>query len=243
MKRIDLAGKTFGALQAVRPVPSGETADGRPGWLVRCECGREKVVNADALRRGMITSCGCGAERARRRAATGNEKLSVDYSGQTFGELTALRRAAPGGVWRFRCSCGRETVAKIADVKSGTIQSCGHVLRETARRKIEIENTVEHFDGTTISRLRHIMRDPQVRGIRIRETASGALVYQVRLTLRRREIHVGTFGTLAEAERARREAERVYYLPLIEAWDAQHPHQDNAQQSFYDTNNMEQKGV
>lgn len=232
MKRIDLTGKTFGALQAVRPVPSGETADGRPGWLVRCECGREKVVNADALRRGMITSCGCGAERARRRAATGNEKLSVDYSGQTFGELTALRRAAPGGVWRFRCSCGRETVAKIADVKSGTIQSCGHVLRETARRKIEIDNTVEHFDGTTISRLRHIMQDPQVRGIRIRHTASGVPVYHVRLTLRRREIFVGAFGTLAEAERARREAERLYYLPLIEAWDARHPRPGNTPKSF-----------
>lgn len=50
--RIDLTGKRFGAVVALEPAASKDTADHRPGWRVRCDCGREKTVNADALRRG-----------------------------------------------------------------------------------------------------------------------------------------------------------------------------------------------
>ena len=57
-KRIDLIGKRFGALTALRPVPASETADHRPGWLVRCDCGREKIINSASLRNGLTLSCG-----------------------------------------------------------------------------------------------------------------------------------------------------------------------------------------
>lgn len=56
-------GRRFGALTAVQ-----ET---RPGvWLCRCECGREKVVEARDLLRGAVTSCGCGIARMRRAKAS-----------------------------------------------------------------------------------------------------------------------------------------------------------------------------
>lgn len=58
MKRIDLDGKRFGALTALRPVSASRTTDHRPGWLCRCDCGREKINNAASLRHGRTLSCG-----------------------------------------------------------------------------------------------------------------------------------------------------------------------------------------
>lgn len=217
---IDLTGQRFGALVAVRPVSAAETSDHRPGWLCRCDCGRQKVVNGGNLRAGRITSCGCHLERGRRRSLTPNSRPIVDYTGQTFYELTAVRRVG-SGTWLFRCSCGQEITARAAFVRSGAIQSCGHVLRETARRKADMagDNVLEFYDGTSVSRLRRLVSSPVVHGIRTVRTADGGTVYVARLVLRGKQIYLGRFASYDDAVRARREAERVYYLPIIEAFD------------------------
>jgi hypothetical protein len=49
---IDLAGKQFGRLTAVRPVPNSR-------WLCKCQCGAEHTVRTKHLLRGKIRSCGC----------------------------------------------------------------------------------------------------------------------------------------------------------------------------------------
>lgn len=55
-------GAVFGALTV-------EAVNGSRA-RVRCECGREKDVEARDLARGAVTSCGCGIERLRRAAAS-----------------------------------------------------------------------------------------------------------------------------------------------------------------------------
>lgn len=221
MERIDLSGRRFGALTAIRPVSADDTADHRPGWLVRCDCGREKVVNGSNLRRGKITSCGCGMEKAKKQShAMLAKNAHEDLTGQTFGELTAVSYIRTD-YWLWRCSCGQEIKARPSLVKPGNILSCGHILRETARRKIVEQNTVEHYDGTTVSRLRQIMASPTVHGIRKRYDANGNAYYQARLMLRGQYIHLGTYATRTEAEKARRRGEETYYLPIIEAFDKQ----------------------
>lgn len=219
MKRIDLTGRRFGSLIVVRHVPSAETNDGRAGWLVRCDCGREKTVNADALRRGKITSCRCGRTRNERVKATNMaDATHQDVTGQTFGELTAvsyIRR----DFWLWKCSCGKETEARLSLVKDGEIRSCGHILSETARKKAVEDNVFEHYDGTTVTRLRHIMANPETKGIKVRRLANGGCSYQARLMLRGKRINLGTFATREEAEKARREGERRYFLPIIEAFE------------------------
>lgn len=221
---IDLTGKRFGALVALRPVPSSETRDHRMGWLCRCDCGAEKVVNAGNLRTGKITSCGCHVERGKRRSAAGNPKAIVDYTGQTINELTALRRVGRG-VWLWRCSCGNEITAKPATVKAGKIQSCGHILAETGRSKCSPDgaNVVQHFDGTLVSVLRKIVNSSTIHGIREVRQSGGIIVWQARINLRGKQITLGTFRHREEAEEARRDAERKYYRPIIEEWDRLHP--------------------
>lgn len=54
--RIDVSGRVFGMLTALRPVP---TDDGPARWLCQCACGGQKMAEAGALRAGGVISCGC----------------------------------------------------------------------------------------------------------------------------------------------------------------------------------------
>jgi hypothetical protein len=59
----DLTGLKFGRLTVLERAPSLLKSEGRGGyaarWCVRCDCGADKIVYADQLRRGKTKSCGC----------------------------------------------------------------------------------------------------------------------------------------------------------------------------------------
>lgn len=223
MKQIDLTGMRFGALVALRPIPSDEMPSHRPGWLCRCDCGKEKAVARRYLLEGRITSCGCGLAKLKKRSEAGNPKAIVDFTGQKFYELTAIERVGRGK-WKFRCSCGNEIIARPATVKAGKIQSCGHILKEAVRQRIAADgqNVTQLYDGTMVTRLRNIMADKaHVLGVRMVPRVSQPC-YTARLCLRRKEIYLGSFPDYESAVEARRAAEEKYYMPIIEAWDETH---------------------
>src|SRR5215469_9810750 len=56
-KRYELAGKTFGRLYVIEFAGMGDDYASR--WLVRCECGTEKIVVGKNLTAGRTKSCGC----------------------------------------------------------------------------------------------------------------------------------------------------------------------------------------
>ena len=53
---MDLRGQRFGRFVVI---DRGAAKDGRTTWRCRCDCGQEKVVLAELLRRGDSRSCGC----------------------------------------------------------------------------------------------------------------------------------------------------------------------------------------
>lgn len=61
-KAPDLAGQRFGKLLVLQRV--SEPVARHVKYLCRCDCGTEKVVGADNLRRVMVTSCGCYRKRS-----------------------------------------------------------------------------------------------------------------------------------------------------------------------------------
>lgn len=75
-KVILLDGQRFGRLAVLRR--SGSNYHSRASWLCRCDCGTEKVISGQLLRRGQI-SCGCfRLERAVESSTThglGNHEL------------------------------------------------------------------------------------------------------------------------------------------------------------------------
>lgn len=58
MRLVNLAGKRFGRLTALR-VATGEEARSYVRWLCRCDCGVEKFIARTSLRSGDSQSCGC----------------------------------------------------------------------------------------------------------------------------------------------------------------------------------------
>lgn len=67
MRKQDLTGLQFGKLLVLQR--EGSNARGVSTWLCRCECGGEKVADADNLKRGRTASCGCLAQEQRKAAA------------------------------------------------------------------------------------------------------------------------------------------------------------------------------
>jgi hypothetical protein len=52
----------------------------------------------------------------------------LDLSGQVFGRLTVLARAANRGratAWHCRCTCGTTTIVRAGHLRSGNTRSCG----------------------------------------------------------------------------------------------------------------------
>jgi len=59
----DLTGQRFGRLTVTGRARNAKS--GKVMWLCRCDCGKEKAVCAQALKKGVTKSCGClKAERA-----------------------------------------------------------------------------------------------------------------------------------------------------------------------------------
>jgi hypothetical protein len=53
----DISGQRFGKLVALK----FEKLDrfGKALWLVRCDCGKEKIINASGMKANLVKSCGC----------------------------------------------------------------------------------------------------------------------------------------------------------------------------------------
>lgn len=119
----DLTGQTFGHWTVLEPAEPDKY--GRAKWLCRCDCGKERVVTADNLRRGVSTSCG----HAR------GENHRKDLIGQRFGRLTVTRyvrysSTANSSIWRCRCDCGKETDVSGRNLMTGHTTSCGCAMAE-----------------------------------------------------------------------------------------------------------------
>jgi hypothetical protein len=60
MALIDLAGQKFGRLLVIERV--GLNAGGNATWKCLCDCGTEKILDGNSIRRGFVKSCGCLAK-------------------------------------------------------------------------------------------------------------------------------------------------------------------------------------
>lgn len=92
--------------------------------LCRCDCGTERYVLERSLLYGGSESCGCLRKEAAEKA------VSYDLTGQTFGDLTVLRKAENqrknGGVWwTCQCSCGNLYDVPASLLITGKRTHCG----------------------------------------------------------------------------------------------------------------------
>ena len=132
---IDITGRKFGRLTALRRVANSPGTRTRPSGYVQyeclCDCGNMSVVYASALVNGHIRSCGClKSERA-------SEVRLKDLTGMRFGRLTVTRllstRSNDGGAtFECLCDCGRVITTTGHNLTSGDTRSCGCLKRDLA---------------------------------------------------------------------------------------------------------------
>jgi hypothetical protein len=124
----DLSGQHFGRW-TVRAY--AERRGPHHYWACICDCGMEKAVAQNSLKKGLSTSCGClKRELAGRRLQ--------DLTGQRFGRLVVIGRTENRGretVWNCRCDCGNETSVFATALKQGLTRSCGCLRAETTSKR------------------------------------------------------------------------------------------------------------
>ncbi len=68
-KKLDLAGKRFGNLEAL--FETGERRNGKIVWRCKCDCGNLFDACSDKLSLGLTKGCGCGKLKAKYDVASG----------------------------------------------------------------------------------------------------------------------------------------------------------------------------
>lgn len=129
---IDLTGKKFGKLTAIDIACHGGSHKSVK-WRCSCECGREKIVDSQLLKKGSITDCGC--------------RINDRLVGEKFGRLTVISNTGKrkGGkvIWLCRCDCGNLTEVMTCNLnmnKKNSTQSCG-CLRLEKHTKHNLSHT------------------------------------------------------------------------------------------------------
>lgn len=94
MKLIDLTGKTFGRLTVIERAES--TKHGAARWRCKCDCGNEKIVIGDELRKGNTKSCGCYAKETAKETAlkyiSGKNKTHGKTGTLIYKEWSGMKR-------------------------------------------------------------------------------------------------------------------------------------------------------
>ena len=95
-------------------------------YKCKCDCGNITIVQSSHLKNGHTKSCGCLRW----------EKASKHLIGRRFGKLTVLefygqtQDKSKSNLWKCKCDCGNEYIARGGSLLSGHTKSCGCYHRE-----------------------------------------------------------------------------------------------------------------
>lgn len=227
----DLTGQKFGRLTVLRLDQRKYLSPaGKPTrrWICRCDCGKELSVLQNALTgKNGTRSCGCSRRDTMRQ-------IGHDLTGKRFGRLTVLREIdleAPedNGTrrgWICQCDCGKQIVSTQKRLELDGLKSCGCLLSDLARYKIEKQNTVGHYDGTTVSAIRP-ERPPNknnTSGVKGVYWNTREKIWIAKIGVKGKSITLGRFKSLDDAKKARKDAEEKYFIPIIEEYKASDNH-------------------
>lgn len=225
MGRFDnLTGKRFGHLTVLK---RDEKSDGKPRWLCRCDCGNEKVVSSDSLRRGRVKSCGC----YRRKfigaiAQRGTNEYRIE-NGKVFVKLpnTDMEMITDQDIWErakkyhWCFNCHYYAIGWINELKR---QVMFHVF---AFPDCPVGMVHDHIDGNGLNNTRENIRfvsqsdNCKNRSLSSRNSSGCTGVcwrkdkqkWRAYITVGRKTIHLGYFLDEKDAISARGKAEVKYF--------------------------------
>ena len=225
--KMDLTNQRFGRLTVIGENP--EPHRSRSGnitrrWDCRCDCGKRVTVLQSLLTTGNTKSCGC---LSREKAASRHK----DLKGNRFGKLVVVKRVpldksyADGcqNGWLCKCDCGKEVIVRTETLTSDHTKSCGCYATESASELIRADgrNTFGRYKGTVISQIKP--------GRKLSKCNKSGVVgvhwdvrkqrWVARIGIQGKKIFLGHFKDIKDAEKARKQAEEKYHIPIIERWE------------------------
>lgn len=111
--------------------------NGRTRLKCECDCGNTTYAYLYEFTSGHKKSCGCLKHRSN----------AQNLLGQRFGLLTVIKRVGTTenrkALWKCKCDCGKSTIVRTADLKSGNTKSCGCLGKRKALASILIQKSKE----------------------------------------------------------------------------------------------------
>lgn len=145
-----------------------------------------------------------------------------DLTGQTFGELTVLKRddARKGrsAYWLCKCSCGKEKSVEARKLLSGETKSCGHLRRQSGIEHQDNFNGMRNRQnkyGTNLEVIRNQTMQPNnTSGVKGVDYHKGRDEWRARVHVGGKEI-TKWFKNKEDAVEWREQAVKKYYEPQI----------------------------
>lgn len=209
---IDLTGQKFGRLTVIE---RAENKGRRTTWLCVCDCGNKTVSYAETLRRGDTKSCGC--YRIDKLTTHGN--TSKNYISPTYRSWVKMIQ---------RCTYLKDPSyenygARGIKVCGGWLSSFENFLADVGKRP-SVKHSIDRIDVNgdyEPGNCRWATRTEQNINQRMRKdntTGQKGVYYDkrrgnwyVRIAFKHTVINVGTFDSVSDATKARKEAEQLYW--------------------------------
>lgn len=188
-------------------------------WTFKCKCGCIKDVYYANLLNGKSKNCiNCGMKCRQKNAE--NAKI-----GKKFGRLTITKRdPAKKNFFFCKCECGNIKSISYNQLLSGKTKSCGCFKKEVSKEsgfkyKKNLEDThLKYYkeDTCILSLQQKLSKNSTTKVKGVSKLKSGK--YRAYINLKRKQIHLGTYKTIEEAQEARKEAEKEYFKPIIDKY-------------------------
>ena len=194
MKKIDLTGDVYGRLSVIADDGSRSNT-GRVLWLCECSCGNRVYVQSQNLKNGRTKSCGCLNDDKRR------ERFK-DLSGTETDNFKIIDRAYSKNQrvwWNCICKhCGNHIELQSNQIERYSSCGCKH-NRSTKERMAEISDPESLKTNKPTAK-----STTGVRGVYFNKRKNR---YQAFINVDKRPKYLGSYTSLEEATKIRREAE------------------------------------
>ncbi|KFN88913.1 MULTISPECIES: AP2 domain-containing protein [Streptococcus] len=198
VKKVDLTGRRFGRLTVL-----GDVGKRNPRkailWQCRCDCGKIAFARGDHLKNGKIKSCGC----LNKDKKQGRFKDLSNYENDNFKVLKKVESKNQRAMWLCKCKhCGNTIELHSNNINK--YHSCGCLRTGASKEYMESIRDVESLKSTKPTK----KSTTGVRGVYYQKKKHS---YQAFINVNKKEKYLGSFKTLEEAAKARKEAEKEFW--------------------------------
>lgn len=196
MKRIDLTGKRFGKLTAIKYV-------GNDRWLCKCDCGNETEVLSMNLRSAHTKSCGC--------------LKGTGIIGRRVGQLVVIEKIN-NIQYLCKCDCGNVAIRNYISLVDKLTSSCDECSN---KKRAEAVKSKVFVDGTMPCLIKLDKKPTKANksGIVGVNWDKSRNKWQASIKLRGHRYNLGRFDDIEDAIAVRKEAEKLYFGSFIEWYE------------------------